>query len=382
MTGSQIYIHDFTLACAMGLDQAEIAAALRQPNPALETAPLTDGRRGCLARLPDRFAPDTNAGSRTNAITSHLINQLSPALDGTPPERIGVVVGTSTTGIGEAAKQLKTFRRHGQWPADMDFSRQLLGDTSRHAAALIGAKGPTYTVSTACTSGTKAIVSAARMLQAGLADTVVCGGVDAYTDFTLNGFAALESVSPVRCNPFSRNRDGIAIGEGGALFVLSTRPGPWRLEGWGESSDAHHISAPDPEGAGGELAIRAALVMANRKPDAIDHIHLHGTATRLNDQMESALVARVFGLAAPAASTKGATGHTLGAAGALQAALSLVAMREGLYPPHVWDGESDPDLPQISLSEPGLEPGRPQDCVMTLNFAFGGSNAALILGRA
>lgn len=378
---AEVYINDFSLACAMGMDRATIARSLRAPKPSLDTAPLFDGRRGCVARLPVDLQPESN-GTRTNAITSHLLDGIAPALSSIAPDRIGVVIGTSTTGIGEAVQHLKSFRGTDVWPPGMNFDRQLLGDTSQHAADVLGATGPAYTISTACTSGSKAIITGARMIRAGLVDAVVCGGVDAYTDFTLNGFAALESVSPTRCNPFSRNRDGIAIGEGGALFVLSARPGPWRLEGWGESSDAHHISAPDPEGAGGEMAIRNALNMAGKAPGAIDHIHLHGTATPLNDSMESKLVERMFGLSTPAASTKGATGHTLGAAGALQVALSLVAMGEGLYPPHVWDGEPDPELPQIRLSEPGVSPDRPQDCVMTLNFAFGGSNVALILGRA
>lgn len=377
-----IYINDFSAACALGMNRGAIAASLRSPQPALETAELIDNRRGAIAGLPASPGDEAAAGSRTNAISNHLLSDLRTALEGVAPERIAVIIGASTTGIGEAVDHLAAFRNSGAWPQGMEFQRQLLGDTARHIANQIGAKGPAYSVSTACTSGTKAIIAAARMLDTGLADAVVCGGVDSYTPFTLNGFAALESVSPTRCNPYSRNRDGIAIGEGGALFVLSRRPGPWRLEGWGESSDAHHISAPDPEGAGGEAAIRAALMMANRQPANVNHIHLHGTATPLNDAMESRLVHRIFGGKVPCASTKGATGHTLGAAGAVQAAISLVAMDEGLYPPHVWDGERDPDLPPVNLTEAGAPPAGPQDCIMTLNFAFGGSNAVLILGRA
>lgn len=377
-----IYINDFSAACALGMNRQAIAASLGTPQPALETAELIDNRRGAVARLPSSVGDEAEAGSRTNAISTHLLANLRNALEGVAPERIAVIIGASTTGIGAAVDHLAAFRQSGAWRQGMNFQRQLLGDTAQHIADQLGAKGPAYSVSTACTSGTKAIIAAARMLETGLADAVVCGGVDSYTPFTLNGFAALESVSATRCNPYSRNRDGIAIGEGGALFVLSTRPGLWRLEGWGESSDAHHISAPDPEGAGGEGAIHAALAMAGRQPAQIDHIHLHGTATPLNDAMESRLVHRVFGGDAPCASTKGATGHTLGAAGAVQAAISLVAMDEGLYPPHVWDGARDPDLPHVNLTEAGTTPPRQQDCIMTLNFAFGGSNAALILGRA
>ncbi len=382
MTAPPIYINDFSVACAFGMNRAEIATALAAPRAGDETATLTDGRCGAVARLPGKLHDEPASGSRTNAIASHLLADLDQTFADVAPERLGVIIGTSTTGIGEGAGHLKAFRDTRAWPPSMYFPRQLLGDTSRYVANQLAAKAPAYTVSTACTSGSKALISGARLIHAGLADVVVCGGVDSYTHFTLNGFAALESVSPTRCNPFSRNRDGIAIGEGGALFVLSKQPGPWRLEGWGESSDAHHISAPDPEGSGGALAIRAALEMAQRQPRQIDHVHLHGTATRLNDAMEARLVSSIFGNSMPAASTKGATGHTLGAAGALQAALSLVAMDEGIYPPHLWDGEPDSDLPQICLSAPDLKPDRPQECVMTLNFAFGGSNAVLILGRA
>ncbi|MDR2216460.1 MAG: beta-ketoacyl-ACP synthase, partial [Nevskiaceae bacterium] len=215
-------------------------------------------------------------------------------------------------------------------------------------------------------------------------DAVLAGGADALNRFTLAGFVALECVSPKPCNPMSVNRDGINMGEGAALFLISREPGEIALAGWGESSDAHHFSAPDPRGVGAVLAMRSALKMASLQPEDIDYINLHGTATVQNDAMESLAVTTVFGSSVPCSSTKPLTGHALGAAGAIEAAICWQTLRDhhsGALPVHWWDGQADPALPPLNLVAPGHRAQRPPRRVLSNSFAFGGSNAALILER-
>jgi 3-oxoacyl-[acyl-carrier-protein] synthase-1 len=322
--------------------------------------------------------------SRNNRLLAHAYREVETAMavsiDRFGPARVGVVLGTSTAGVAEGEAAVRRRLDRGAWDSPDQFRVQELSDLARAAIALCGARGPAYVVSTACTSGAKAMTAAARLILTGLCDVVLCGGVDTLCDMTLNGFASLEAVSMRVSNPFSINRDGINIGEAAGLFVLSAEPAPWRLAGWGESSDAHHLSAPDPTGTATELAARKALNMAAISERDVGYVHLHGTGTRLNDAMEAALIWRLLGDAVPASSTKPLTGHTLGAAGACQAAFCLMAMAEGRLPPHVWDGQRDPDLAMIRLVETG-ETARNLRYCYSASYAFGGNNAALILAR-
>jgi 3-oxoacyl-[acyl-carrier-protein] synthase-1 len=298
--------------------------------------------------------------------------------------RIAILIGTSTAGIGEAQQAFARRTAEGSLPADFCLGQQGLGGPADFLAQVSGVRGPCYVTSTACTSAAKALASAARLLQAGLADAVMAGGVDALNRFTLAGFSALECVSHKPCNPMSANRDGINMGEGAALFLLSREPSDIALTGWGESSDAHHFSSPDPKGQGALLAMQGALEMAGLDPHDIDYINLHGTATVQNDVMESLAVMALFGSGTPCSSTKPLTGHTLGAAGAIEAAICWQALRDhaqGKLPPHWWDEEADPALPPLQLVAPGASGARQLRRVLSNSFAFGGSNAALILER-
>jgi 3-oxoacyl-[acyl-carrier-protein] synthase-1 len=226
------------------------------------------------------------------------------------------------------------------------------------------------------------------MIQSGLCDAVVAGGVDTLCKLTVRGFAALEATSKGIANPFSRHRDGINLGEGAALFLLSRDPSSIELLGVGETSDAYHISAPDPEGRGAEAAVRAALDDADCAPGNIGYVNLHGTGTQLNDAMESAMMARVFGReSVPASSTKPLTGHLLGAAAATELAFCWLALsgynaaRE--LPVHHWDGERDALLDPLALVAPGTRLAeRGRRCLMSNSFAFGGSNLSLVIGDA
>jgi 3-oxoacyl-[acyl-carrier-protein] synthase-1 len=202
---------------------------------------------------------------------------------------------------------------------------------------------------------------------------------------TANGFGALEAVSAGLCNPFSRNRDGINIGEAAAAFLLTAEAAPVMLMGIGESSDAHHVSAPDPTGSGAQTAMRLALADAGLAPGEIAYVNLHGTATPLNDAMEGKAVHELFGGETPCSSTKSMTGHTLGAASACEAAFLWLTLHpdynDGLLPPHLWDGVVDPAIPTLSLVAPGQRAGSGKPAMLSNSFAFGGSNLALILGR-
>jgi 3-oxoacyl-[acyl-carrier-protein] synthase-1 len=380
---ARAFISDYSVACALGLSRAAVADALfaAEPQRIGGVAELSDGRPVPVGRLAEFAAAGV---TRTNRIVAHcfapIAQKAAAAIARYGADRVAVVLGTSTSGIGEGTEALREKLASDRWPAWYALARQQLGDPANFLAQLSGAEGPYYVVSTACTSGARAMAAAARLVAANMCDAAICGGVDSLCDLTLNGFAALDSLSSDVCNPMSANRNGLNIGEGGALFLLTREAGPFALEGWGESVDGHHMSAPDPDGRGAEAAMRKAFASAGVEERAIDFVHLHGTATKLNDQMEAKVVARVFGSDTPCASTKPLTGHTLGAAGAVQAALCLLAMECGRLPPHVWDGARDPELPQIRLTAPGETDAMRR--VLSASYAFGGNNAALVLARA
>jgi 3-oxoacyl-[acyl-carrier-protein] synthase I len=379
-----VFISDYSVACALGLEKRAVADNMfSNPTPIRDSAELSDGRVVPVGRLAGPL--DAPKGeTRTNRILAHCYAPLALAFADFHArfgaDRLGVVIGTSTSGIGEGGEALKTKLTTGSWPSGFSLAPQQLGDSARFVARLSGAQGPYSVVSTACTSGARAIAAGARLIRANLCDVVLCGGADSLCDLTLNGFAALDSLSDTVCNPMSANRNGLNLGEGGALFLLTREAGPFRLAGWGGSVDGHHMSAPDPSGKGAEAAMRDALNMAQTESSAIDFVHLHGTATKLNDQMEAHVVERLLGLDTPCASTKPLTGHTLGAAGAVQAALCLLAMERGRMPPHLWDGARDPELPPIRLTGVGETASLKR--VLSASYAFGGNNAALVLAAA
>lgn len=266
-----------------------------------------------------------------------------------------------------------------------EYPVQEMGNVATFLAQHLGIRGPAHTISTACSSGAKALASAARLLQSGMADAVVAGGVDALGRFTVGGFSALEAVSAERCNPLSANRRGINLGEAAAFFVLSREAGPVRLAGWGESQDAHHMSAPDPTGQGAVAAMQQALARAGMPPAAVDYVNLHGTATLHNDAMESRAVQAVLGLDVAVSSTKPLTGHSLAAAGALEAAVAWHVLQhnpQGVLPVHWWDGVADPTMPALAAVAPGMQLGRTARVVMSNSFAFGGSNSTLLFEAA
>lgn len=304
-------------------------------------------------------------------------------------ERIGVIIGTTTTGVDDNYPAFQAFARDGQWDRQLyRHERQLLSAPADFLAHHFGLGGPVYSISTACTSGARAIITAHRLLASGLCDAVICGGVDSLAHLTINGFDSLQALSAGIANPFSLNREGINIGEAAALFVMTREDGDGLpLLGFGNSADAWHMSSPDPQAKGAILAIRQALANAQLQAQDIGWINLHGTATELNDRMESLALARCFERGVPCTSTKPLTGHTLGAAGALEAALLWGVIHSetnptGRLPAQLWDGQVDPALPAIELTDHRSRWKKEPRIGMSLSFAFGGNNAVLILGEA
>ena len=387
----RLHLNHLSAACALGRTNAEVLANGLVGSVA-GMVPLADdvpGRTLRFGLVPGELPPtgDPVYEMRTDRLLLHAVNAMRPVLDALlakyGPSRVAIVLGASNTGIDEAQTFVDQWLAAGAKPAALDFSQIELGTPAAYLQKLLGTTGPAYTVSTACSSSAKAFGSARRLIAAGVADAAVVGGVDGRCRFAMNGFNALGALAAGATDPVSAARDGINLGEGIALFTMETEGSGVVLAGLGESSDAYHATAPDPEGRGAEAAMRAALADAALDPAAIDYVNLHGTGTRANDSMEAKAVARVLGLDVPCASTKPMTGHTLGAAGALEAALGWLMMSPAnpanLLMPHLWDGVRDPELPPIRLAAKGES--RPVRHFLSNSFAFGGSNATVILSR-
>lgn len=319
------------------------------------------------------------------AALQQIDDDIRRALERFGAHRVAVVMGSSTSGISEGERLLRRLHASGidTLPPDFEFLRQEIGSVAESIAALYGTTAPAITVSTACSSSAKALGVARRLIRQDLADVVIVGGCDSRCALTLNGFHALSALSRTGCRPFSVNRDGTVIGEGAAIFLLSREAVGPVLAGVGESSDAHNITAPDPTGSGAIAAMRAALEDARITPDRLSYVNLHGTGTPLNDAMESHAVKAVAGRRVRCSSSKGQVGHTLGAAGAIEAGFCWLTLEHNPHrrlPPHVWDGEPDEAacLPGLVTHDQRL--GEGPHWLMSNSYAFGGSNVALILG--
>jgi 3-oxoacyl-[acyl-carrier-protein] synthase I len=390
-----LYLNDCAIVCALGDDREtvkrrlldEASSGLAVSDACSPGRPLPLGRVD--AALPEVGHLPLPLRSRNNQLALAALAQIRPAVDAAIARhgsaRVGIVIGTSTSGVAATESALAARMRTGVLPEDFHYGQQEMGSPAALLARELGVGGPAYVHSSACSSSAKALASAARLIRMGVVDAVVTGGVDTLCGFTVAGFSALESVSSVPCDPLGAARNGINLGEGAALFLMSREPAAVALCGWGESSDGHPTSAPDPAGGGARLAMNEALRRAGIAAADIDYINLHGTATVQNDAMESRAVADLFGAAVAVSSTKPFTGHTLGAAGAVEAAFCWLAMQDdnpgGRLPPHLWRGEPDPALPALNVVRPGASLGRPLRWALSNSFAFGGSNATLVFGR-
>jgi 3-oxoacyl-[acyl-carrier-protein] synthase I len=389
---TDIYLQAQSCVCALGDTPEAIRAGLwaDAPSGVGPTESHTPGRMlhlGCVVTpLPSLEDLPTGQRSRNNALLlaalAPLRAQVDAAIGRFGPTRVAVVLGVSTAGLDEGVSAIQQVHAGFGWPPGYDYALQEMGNAAQCVATSLGISGPAYVVSTACSSGAKAIASGARLLRTGQVDAVVAGGGDALSGFTIAGFSALDAVSAERCNPLSANRAGINIGEGAALFLMGRGEGPVRLAGWGESADAHHMSAPEPSGRGAAEAMTRALARAGVAARDIDYVNLHGTATPQNDAMEARAVHELLGSEVALSSTKPLTGHALGAAGAIEAAFAWLTLSDNArsaLPPHWWDGERDPGMPPLHVVQPGECLGRAPRHVLSNSFAFGGSNACLVL---
>jgi 3-oxoacyl-[acyl-carrier-protein] synthase-1 len=385
MTPLSIRAYTATSALGRGLDaHADALAASRgglTPND-ISSSPL-DCWIGRVAGVEDEPLPPALEAwdCRNNRLAwlalrqDGFVDAVHAARDRYGASRVAVLLGTSTASIGATEEGYRRLD-HGRMPPDLH--RSVLHTPHSLAgfvAAAFDLEGPCLTVATACSSSAKVFGNAERMIRLGLIDAAIVGGTDTLCDSVLFGFNSLELVSGEPCRPFDANRSGISIGEAAGFALLEravegdTAP---LLIGYGEASDAHHMSTPHPEGLGAELALRDTLARAGIEAGDVDYINLHGTASQKNDEVEAALVARSFPATTRASSTKGFTGHTLGAAGILEATITLLAMRDGHVPANL--GASTPDPlcgPQMAWS------AEKQDIRIALSnsFGFGGNNA-------
>lgn len=316
-----------------------------------------------------------------------MLDAVGDAIDRHGATRVAVVLGTSTSSIGAGEEAYRNLQpdADGTPAFPPALARPIvhtvhsLGDFVQHAT---GVRGPCITVATACSSSAKVFAQAARLIQAGVVDAALVGGVDTLCGSVLYGFNALQLVSPDPCRPFDADRDGLSLGEAGGFALLervSADTDALRLLGYGESSDAHHMSSPHPEGLGALQAMNDAMARAGIAPADVGYLNLHGTATPANDRIEAAAVASLFPPQLHASSTKGWTGHTLGAAGIVEAVVSLLALQHGTLPGTLNSTTPDPACgPQIRFDNATA----PIRVVMTNSFGFGGNNASLVFGAS
>ena len=380
-----IWLNDLGIVSALGVGHQQTIDSInaQQSNTLTLTNELAFAGRatyvGMVKTLP------LSATLRTYSLIDAALAQIKPTLAqfNVPEQRIAVVIGTSTASIHEGERARMELKQADSWPDKYNYNDQTLVAPADYIAKQLNATGPCYSISTACSSSSKAMISARALLLADLADVVICGGVDSLCQLTVNGFDSLSSISDEVCQPFALTRSGINIGEGAALFVMSKKRNQQNsvaFLGGGESSDAHHISAPAPDGSGAEQAMRAALNDANLPAEAIDYINAHGTATAQNDAMESLAINRVFGNNTPVSSSKHLSGHTLGAAGAIEAGICWLSLinHDFVTTLPFNTGEQDPALGEIALlTSPFIKPLK---YCLSNSFAFGGNNVSVILG--
>ena len=398
LTRKAVYVHAFSLDSVLGCNPRETIAALHTGHSLVngqfsacsshrlseEVAELLDE-----ARKNKRLAEYENTQA-LQAMLECLLPLVHTAFDaGIKPEDLGLVLGTTTAGLNETISDIAACRSDSKALLPM-----ALGRATGTAASVLGIQGPAYVVSTACTAGAKAIAEAARLLRSERAEAVIAGGLDVLNPLTDAGFTALGASTPKGSLPFAADREGLALGPGGGFLLLTTEPVlvvkgvPQRafakLAGWGETSDAHHISAPDPTGVGARLAMEEALRRAKRNAKDVDLLLLHGTGTKQNDAMEAKAVHAVFGERVPAASLKRAVGHQLAGAGAFASAVAVALLNDA------GSVDAEVPLPLNSPAELELDPSlesidlinQPRcarlSTILVNAFAFGGSNVSLL----
>ncbi|HLQ11879.1 MAG TPA: beta-ketoacyl-[acyl-carrier-protein] synthase family protein [Steroidobacteraceae bacterium] len=392
-----LFLTQYTASCCLGAGLQPLSAALRSTGSGLAPCRFEDVELdtwiGAVAEIEDHPLPQAWGlfECRNNRLAYLGLGQdgfteaVAACISRLGARRVGLFIGTSTSGILQTEL---AYRQRDPGSGALPAAFHYAGTHNTFSAAafirqLLGIQGPAAVVSTACSSSAKAFGAAQRMIGLGIIDAAVVGGVDSLCLTTLYGFHSLQLTARRPCRPFAADRDGISIGEA-AAFVLLEKSAPRTgghaiaLLGVGESNDGYHLSAPHPEGLGARLAMESALSAAGLDAAEVGYINLHGTGTSSNDSAECTAVTRVFGAAPPCSSTKGATGHTLGAAGALEAVICALALRDQLLPGGSNTGQLDPALQLNYITK--SEPGRITHAVSN-SFGFGGTNCSLVLGR-
>ena len=349
---------------------------------------------------------------RVIQIEDAALEQIAPAVNAAKKKygaaRVAVCVGCCDNGSEFSVAGHREYFEKGAFPKNYSLEIQSADYPAAYAKEKFGFAGPAYVFATACSSSGSAIIKAAQLIQAGIVDAAVCGGVDVASDTVLLGFDSLEAVSEQKTNPFSAARSGITLGEGAAFFLLSKDKDlagasganlghanncPVALMGWGESADANHMTAPLADGSGALAAMKEALAMSGLDASKIDYVNLHGTGTKLNDSMEAKAVFEAFGqvcAALPCSSTKPMTGHTLGASSAVELAACYCSIvnNDGAaadkikLPLHVYDGDYDPEIPRLNLIGRETKFNKDINVCMSNSFGFGGCNVSLIIGKS
>ena len=387
-----IYINVLTSVSSLGTNELTIVDSLSHTDRCYLTYrdDLLNEHKGSYfgqikAKLP-RLDEYPEHKSRNSAVLAFLTDSIKDSINELKQkyskDRIAIILGTSTSGLDETENELKKFMQTGVPSRDFYYKSQEFGDPSMFLADYLEIDGPAYTISTACSSSARALICGKRMLESGLVDAVIAGGADTLCKVPINGFNSMGVLSHERCLPFNKNRAGINIGEGGGLMILSKEKASLELLGVGESSDAYHVSSPEPSGAGAISAMKMALDDASLTTDDIGYVNLHGTATKLNDAMESKAMASLFKGKVPCSSTKYMTGHTLGAAGIVEAAILCYLLKHDLDLP-VQDfshDEIDDTLDECGLIKEKIKAKK--KVMMSNSFAFGGNNASIIIAKA
>lgn len=412
-----LFLSEPGIACAAGNNAADFWRSLTAGSQdGLVKVKTHSGREFYAAKIREGALKKTSAhyDMRAIQIEDAALEQIAPAVQAAKQKygasRIAICVGCCDNGSEFSVAGHREYFEKGAFPKNYSLEIQGADYPATYIKEKFGLAGPAYVFATACSSSGSATIKAAQLIQAGIVDAAICGGVDVASDTVLLGFDSLEAVSEKKTNPFSAARSGITLGEGAAFFLLSkdkdlARAGcggstdsglanncPVALLGWGESADASHMTAPLADGSGAFCAMKEALAFAGLDASKIDYVNLHGTGTRLNDSMEAASVAQVFGslaAAVPASSTKPMTGHTLGASSAVELAacwLSIVNNDKKTFadiklPLHVYDGNYDPELPRLNLVGPETKFNKRINVCMSNSFGFGGCNVSLIIGK-
>ncbi len=393
-TLSPVAITAYASICAAGVGKQALQAALLANEAKLNPLTLFDiafsTRVGeVVTELPKVNAElriyDSRNARMALAALNHVEDNLRPTIglakNRYGGKRIGVIIGTSTSGLYETEAAYCQLVEQGHMPDDFHFlTRHAYQATPRFLQLELGLSGPCFAISTACSSGAKAIGVGQRLITNDVCDAVLVGGVDTLCRLTLRGFRSLDLVSASQCRPMDKNRNGINIGEGAGLLLLEkstvNNSGCPRILAVGESSDGYHMSSPHPDGHGAHLAMENALRQAGLQPGEIDYLNLHATATPINDSIEAKAVFALLGDALPVSGTKGITGHTLGAAGALEAVIVLLALANQFVPGTSGLNEIDHDCRCRVVKEPIMQ--QPLKTAMSNSFGFGGNNASII----